>query len=880
MVVAEILVISVIVAIVAYAACVAVVFYKNKKREKRINISSVSFVGVALLCVILLQTAYSIITPVAGDDAGSSATVGRGVTQIFQYFTLDADYKDIVLAGSLFKIPFVGWCYKVLCVIFAVLAPLSAGFFIFSIIGHYIPSLKFHICNKRTRFIFTELNERSVTLAENIVRKRVECFTKKDKSGLTVYERKMLLSSEIVFTDAYADGDKEGRSELYERLKRIGALCLSRDVLSLKIRWLRRDRYKKAVYVLMSENEGTNVSSAMSLLTDKLSLWKRTGVHSGGKKQIRATDDAEFYVFSHDPDVNKIVADVREKGKNEAVDFSRVRVVSINEHRNLVYRLISDIEGVSNNQMPLYHAILDDKGKLSEEAKKLNIVLLGGGRIGKEFVKAAYWCGQIMKRIKNDGSHGMLKLNITVFARNAAELQSRLAFEMPLAFSREWRAHLGTIEFKTAEYATADINSSAENGVSFASQFSAYIRTMGTPHYVMVALGDDGLNLSAAEWFARYFEVNSKSAHKTPITFVVENDELIEAIRKDTTLLKKTFSKSELHPFGSLKHQFAYDNIFTGLLNRYAYEVDSKAHSTGKNMIEFLSDAYSLNSSTASVIHFQYAMISVSGDFLSKVEKDEYYKNVTYWSEHNRWCAYMISEGYKTPTFRQFITLFFKTQNGEISYDTGKKSNYLLHPCLVWASAKFTSDERLKEISDGLAKAMPAQRIIGICEEFANAHDEPSFAEFLNGVVPYEDLDLLDKISVFESYAKFLTKKGKEFKYTNYKDYDIDVIRYLYIKSGKEKLVPLISKLNAGGKDGDAAKAKAAMIIENIRAVSDKEVKPEGEDVLCDVRKDNKPEWFIDGDGAKASGKSYKYFKYESDGKTYYIRINKELSDE
>lgn len=346
------------------------------------------------------------------------------------------------------------------------------------------------------------------------------------------------------------------------------------------------------------------------------------------------------------------------------------------------------------------------EGRLSS----LNIAVIGSGKISKEFIKAAYWCGQMMYRVRKSpaaddrGGNGAVtddkggrgaaqyeyrptSLSITVLGKEAYSLTRRqLAFEMPEAFNGEHDDYCKFKFFDTV-FGTADGGQGA-GGNGFEEVFKA--NCLGAD-YVLVALGDDDLNMRAASWVKHTLDRKNLAAPRCiPVNFAIENSDLCAAIQRDA---RGKGGGCILNAFGSVASRYDIGNIISTRLDDFAYSVNC-AHDEGVEKRAFLMDEYKRNSSVASALHLPYKLVTfgkMECNSLFNVKKvnvqasagDESDELVPrYLLEHRRWNAYMRSEGYRCPDTAEFFRMAF---NAEGKYDGGKHKDaeLRLHACLL-----------------------------------------------------------------------------------------------------------------------------------------------------------------------------------------------------
>lgn len=171
------------------------------------------------------------------------------------------------------------------------------------------------------------------------------------------------------------------------------------------------------------------------------------------------------------------------KGRKNAYESVDLLIYSTGEMSQLIFyntrhyvtiRLLREEEIIANDLLfnhPLYEGVLDGK---------LNVLLVGCGKIGYEILKKVIWSGYLGKRVKT---------RINVIDADAAAVRSRLKKECPALFD-ECGIDMG--------FYTADVN----NG-SFTEALSA----VGKPTYIVTSLGDEKVNTEACIYLRRYFGI-------------------------------------------------------------------------------------------------------------------------------------------------------------------------------------------------------------------------------------------------------------------------------------------------------------------------------------------------------------------------------------
>ena len=275
------------------------------------------------------------------------------VHNTMRLFILDGEFDIIrdfaaaaVEAGRLSSV--VGSLYTVYAVMLYVAAPVVTAGFVLSFFRSVTARLRFRLLSSHNTYHLSELNDRSMALAENIV--------SEDPTGKPL----------IVFYDVYDSGDETG-GELIARAKRLGALCFSKDIAEAELGRPPRKNAKRRTaecrFYMIGGDEDENVRQALTLID-----------RCRGNARYDSPS-TRFYAFSRTED-SEVLLDCAERG--------RMKVRRVDEVRNLVLSTLMQ-EPVFDNCYPD-----PDTGR-----KQLNILVLGCGRYGMELVRALCWCAQL-----------------------------------------------------------------------------------------------------------------------------------------------------------------------------------------------------------------------------------------------------------------------------------------------------------------------------------------------------------------------------------------------------------------------------------------------------------------------------------------------------
>lgn len=251
-----------------------------------------------------------------------------------QVFFLNGDFGLVSEFAGLLDKP-LSTVYSTYMSIIYTVAPVLVAGYILSFFKESASLIKYSFYKNSDIYIFSEMNERSIALAQDIVSNK---------------QRRQVL----VFADVIEQDNQD--VELIEQAKMLGAICFKKDILDIGIKFTRKNFVRKLYFI--GNNEDENLSQALTLINRK----------RGSKLD---TDKLQLYVFSNSANSEALL---------NSIDNGNIKVRRINENRNMAFQLI--------REQPIFQNV-------KPEDKKINIAIVGLGGYGEEILKAVCWCGQL-----------------------------------------------------------------------------------------------------------------------------------------------------------------------------------------------------------------------------------------------------------------------------------------------------------------------------------------------------------------------------------------------------------------------------------------------------------------------------------------------------
>lgn len=384
----------------------------------------------------------------------------------------------------------------------------------------------------------------------------------------------------IVFTDVF-EGNEESTFELMEEAKKLRAICFKSDILAVNFQ--KHSEKTSISFFTIGVNETENINQSIKLI-----------------ERYKNRDKTHVYVFSTKAESEILLS---------AADKGQVKVRRINEVVSLINRTLYE-----HGEILFESAVPNDEG-----SKDISAVVVGMGRHGTEMVKALAWFGQM------DG----YRLEIHAFDRDPLAQEKFVALA-PELMSEQYNgvAVEGEAQYRIFVHPDMDVDT-----VSFAKKISE----IKNATYVLVALGDDDVNIRTAINLRMYFE---RIKAKPVIQAIVYNSR-----QKNAMQGVKNFKGQEyrIDFIGDLESSFTEDVIIDSALEEEALERHLK---WGKEE-EFWKYEYNYRSSVASAIHMRARIrCGIPGADKKEEELTEQEREMLETLEHKRWNAYMRAEGY------------------------------------------------------------------------------------------------------------------------------------------------------------------------------------------------------------------------------------------
>ena len=367
-------------------------------------------------------------------------------------------------------------------------------------------------------------------------------------------------------------------------------------------------------------------------------------------------------------DTSIVINTFMESGTN--VKFLESVIKDKTGNANIELRCIDEI-ALFCNHLIYNHPLYNTKGNGTD----ISVAIVGCGRTGMRMLKTAYWAGQI------DG----YRLKIRVYDKDATACENDFRRQCP-----------GLNNEKAIQFVKVDVDS-----LDFEENLLKP-ENSGDATYIVVAMGDDQLNLSVADRlyqiYRRHFSFQKERLPE--ILTRVRSQTKSDSLFHNTSFLKER----NIHLFGTTATVFSDKTLFNTEFENLALAVhltywdqmppDKNSDKYAEVLKDFRTSEYDRRSSMAAALHIPAKLwmcdetLRTKENILTPENLRTYSERITNdtklrerlaINEHKRWNAFMLTEGYLPASIDQM-------HQYAQSVGSHKDDLSMLHPCIVdWA---------------------------------------------------------------------------------------------------------------------------------------------------------------------------------------------------
>ena len=579
---------SVLLLLVAVTGCVCL--HRAELRPNEPSLFRRILTAFRLFLIIFFFTAVCAVYPLShfGFVNRGSDIVKAILSSIINSFRLFFMAGDYLAASTIIKdctglYSWLSMTYLIYLACVYLVAPLFTIGFVLSFFRDASSTIRYALSRRSDLYLFSELNERSLALAKDIVEKNCG-------------KRKILL----VFTDVFPRSE-ERTEELIASAKRLKALCMKKDITEVGLS-LKKNCAQK-IY-LISENEDENIQQALTLINH----------HAGGKFD---TEKLEFYVFSNTVESEALLTSVYSNAKeNEKKCIPQaMKIRRVNENRNFAL------------QEMLNHPIFDG-AEDKEGVKQIGIVIIGLGGYGTELLKTICWCSQmpgyaltlhVFEKKKENGEEKIKSIAPELIAYN----HNKKPFEAQY-----------DIEFYDDDVECAEFidKLTSLDGI--------------TKVYVSLGDDEKNIEIAMRIRAALGREAQKRKGKIPPIYSIVYSASKTETVRPNDEL-KYMDKGTGIFLIGGLNSRYTIDGVEQTDLEKDALALHQIYQAGEAGLISFNQYEYNRSSSMARAVYQKLrnkkcAIKRMDGDSEEAKRNNDILRDF----EHRRWNTYMRSEGY------------------------------------------------------------------------------------------------------------------------------------------------------------------------------------------------------------------------------------------
>lgn len=596
--------------------------------------------------------------PVMNMQENAGIALAMCISHSIRMFVVDTGADDILSMLTRDMLGSMLLPYKMLAATLYLLAPVFTLGVVLQYFSNTFERLRMRLKKKHDLYIFSELNTRSLEIATDM-------WSCAKKAGRRL---------EIVF--CCSDKKDSVNTDQEKSARKLNAVLLPEEIIHVRLNSQRR----RVNYYIISEDDDANVDQTLKMIHDM------TGGSAWYTKQRLCQRNVTLHCYATNAEAEILL---------DAKDKQDLKVVLVDEVRDAVYEQLYEY--------PLYTNQMKTGGA---KQNTLTLLIVGGGKAGCEFLKAAVWSGQMIS----------YKLNIHLFDLEGTNLQERLEEECPELLAEEGNYQICIHE-----------------GDVFSGTMQSELDALGQVDYCVSALGDDERSIRAAVWMRRHF--CAKTGYTKPFicAYVQSLAKKMAVSELSENTRRKTGLSYDIVPFGcggvyygnESDAAFVLEYLGLGVQSHYfRLNRGSDAESRRYAVQNFYEKQGNRRSSIANGMHINtklwemgYGILRVPEkgeelecyrrcvkpvDFaeilasLSETERAAYYN-----LEHERWMAYVRTEGWRLAS-NGGRTLAEIRACYELYCKEFKNQNYLakMHPALVPIESDDPSVATLQQVDD------------------------------------------------------------------------------------------------------------------------------------------------------------------------------------
>ena len=547
------------ISIALFAAAVTISAVSALSRHKIRHVSRFLFFGVILSSVVMFYPCY--VSTYEGMTFGWAKTILACIHHTIRLFVVDGEMTFLTDSVGAAAPEWIVSPYIALGSVLFLAVPVCTFGFILSFFKSVSSSVRYVLGRGKERYLFSDVNERSLCLAEDL--------------------RARHPRAQIVFTSA-DEKDLDADSDTADRLRKIGAICFRRDILSID---LKRGKRAAAIF-LLSEQEDDNVRRAAVICG-------RCGDRS----------NLSLYVDSFSADDIGLLGGSQSAGQAAEIKIRRVNDVYLPINRFLYqegHRIFESAQCVEG-----------------DEEKVISALVVGLGKRGSEMLRA------LVSFCQMDGYRPLL--TAVDLRENAGAQFEALCPELTDERHNGDFTTPGEAHYRIGIHSGVDVTTKA---------FADLLTELSPVTFVFVALGDDALNISAA----KNIRMLCERAGSHPLIRAFVEDPV-----KAKLLTDGAAGRYDIGCIGDVRSRYTEENVVACELENAALRRHLK---WGDEKSFWSSEYNYRSSIASIIHQRMKRFCGIPQVDLPPQERGERERTALRMLEHRRWNAYMRSEGY------------------------------------------------------------------------------------------------------------------------------------------------------------------------------------------------------------------------------------------
>ena len=588
--------------------------FRQYKRKGTIKTFYVIFAGVFLSSMAAFIPLY--LSVFNGDFVSYLEVVLSSAHNAIRLYIVDCD-MSFVLEQTAHLGKALRSVYRIYMNLIMVIAPMLTVGAVLTFFANIFTIFRYYLNFFKNAYVFTELNEESMALATSLKKKDPSCA--------------------VIFTDVFSNED-EGSYELTEKAKELKALLFKKDVTAVNFKF--HSKKKKLYFFIIGKNASENMNQVVALSAPPRKRMHRTRVEKDGYDYPAA--DIRIYVFT---------AGFGAEQSLSAIHPTYLKIRRVNETQSMVYNLLD------TNGMDIFRSAKEtgntvfNRATLKDDPElKISALVVGMGLHCTEMVKALSWFAQMHPYSIEINAIDKDPMTAEIFKSQCPELFDCNPPEKDPSDTKKY--HNG--DFTTPGEAHYEI--SIYGGLDARlSSFDEKICEFKNTTYVFVTLGSDELNIDVSTKLRILFR---RMGISPIIHTIVYNSNSYEALKNGKTYSNDSY---DITPFGDVSVTYSADCILNSELEAKALarhmkytirSIEGKPEAEQKAALRegeesFWKYDYNYRSSIASALHAKFKEeCGAPAIEKSVAERSEDEKKFYRYLEHQRWNAYVRSEGY------------------------------------------------------------------------------------------------------------------------------------------------------------------------------------------------------------------------------------------